>query len=381
MDAKFEGIPFNKLCLTGDELTYIKQAIDVGHIYGGGSFTEACEEWLVLHMGATHAFMTHSCTAALEMSAILSEVGPGDEVIMPSYTFVSTANAFVLRGATPVFVDVAKDTLNIVPDLIEAAITPKTKDIVPVHYAGVACDMQRILEIAEKNNLLVIEDAAQAFGTEYKGEPLGTIGHMGCISFHQTKNLVAGEAGTLLLNDDRFFDRAHVIREKGTNRHDFVNGKKDKYTWTDIGSSYLPSELVTAFLFAQLQNSHEIRRARIEKVRLYEELLAPLFSSGDLESPGVQLSTHSNGHMMYVFTDSHATRDKLLEHLLKSGVQAVFHYVPLHSSPCGLRYGITRSEMNVTDWASTCQVRLPLSAEITNEQQTMIVNAIESFYN
>lgn len=373
-------VPFSKLRLAGNELSLIESAIKSGNILGDGQYSTACMDWIASNMGVKHPLLTHSCTAALEMSAILADVGPGDEVIMPSFTFVSTANAFVLRGATPVFVDVVKDTLNIDPSHVEAAITPRTKAIVPVHYAGVACDMAKLLALATSNNLLVIEDAAQAIGSTYNGNHLGSIGHIGCLSFHQTKNVVSGEGGALLINDERFFERAKVIREKGTNRSRFLEGKVDKYTWEDIGSSYVPSELMAGFLFAQLQSSKAINQKRIEAVRLYENLLEPLFTKGVVEPPGVTLSENGNGHMMYCFADGPSTRSRLIEHLENEGVSAAFHYVPLHSSPCGTRVGITHSAMDVTDWAGECQLRLPMFSGIVEEDQVRVVEAIETFF-
>lgn len=379
-NTKSDKVSFNKLNLIGTELAYIEQAIDGGHLLGGGTFANACEEWLRSNLGAKHAFLTHSCTAALEISAILSSVGPGDEVIMPSYTFVSTANAFVLRGATPVFVDVGNGDLNIDADLIAAAITPRTKAIVPVHYAGVACEMNRILETAEGANLIVIEDAAQAIGTVLNDDHLGTIGHMGCFSFHQTKNVVCGEGGALILNDERLHARANIIREKGTDRQNFLSGTVNKYTWVDVGSSYMPSELIAAFLYGQLKNSKSTNRTRRNKVRVYEILMEPLFSRGLLRPPGVKLSKEGNGHMMYCFAESQAIRDRLIKHLETKNIQAAFHYVPLHSSPAGLRYGRVGSNMAVTDWAGACQFRLPLYANIEEAEQIRVVEAITSFF-
>jgi dTDP-4-amino-4,6-dideoxygalactose transaminase len=359
-------IPFNKPYMTGIEIDYIKQAHTEGHLSGGGKFTELCKDWLTRHLGTVAALMTHSCTASLEMAAMLIDVGPGDEVIMPSFTFVSTANAFALRGATPIFVDIDPKTLNINPTCIEAAITKKTKAIVPVHYAGVACDMERILKIAESHNLPVIEDAAQALLSTYKGRKLGTLGAMGTLSFHETKNIISGEGGALLVNNPNLIERAEVIIEKGTNRKKFFKGEVDKYTWVDIGSSYLPSEIVMAFLYAQLEQSKNIIRERLDIWNTYHRHLESLENSGTLRRPQVPDYCEHNGHIYYIILDSGATRTRLIRHLSNHGFHSVFHYIPLHSSPAGQRYGKSVGNMSHTDTISQRLLRLPLWVGLPN---------------
>ena len=327
-------IPFNKPFIIGRELSLIADAVAQGHLSGDGAYTKLCHRWFEEKLGCRKALLTHSCTGALEMAAILCDIQPGDEVILPSYTFVSTANAFVLRGAVPVFVDIRPDTLNIDENLIEAAITARTRAIVPVHYAGVPCEMDRIMDIAARHNLLVVEDAAQALLSTYKGRALGSIGHFGCLSFHETKNIISGEGGALLVNDARFVERAEIIREKGTNRSQFFRGEVDKYTWVDIGSSYLPSELVSAFLYAQLEHAGRDHRKTLPYLHLLRHRnLAPLQQAGKLRLP--IFDGDSNGHMFYIILDSLATRSKLIAHLKAQDIHPVFHYVPLHSSPAG----------------------------------------------
>jgi dTDP-4-amino-4,6-dideoxygalactose transaminase len=316
--------------------------------------------------------LTHSCTAALDMAAMLADIQPGDEVIMPSYTFVSTANAFVLRGGIPVFVDIRPDTLNIDETLIEAAITPRTKAIVPVHYAGVACEMDGIMDIAQRHKLLVIEDAAQAVMSTYKGKPLGAIGHFGAYSFHETKNIISGEGGALLVNDGRFAERAEIIREKGTNRSQFFRGQIDKYTWVDIGSSYLPGEVIAAFLWAQMEEAQSITQKRLDLWHRYHESLAPLEAAGKLRRPIIPEGCQHNAHMYYILLESLKKRTEVIALLKQQGVNAVFHYVPLHSSPAGKKYGRTSGELPHTGNLSDRLLRLPLWVGMDEAQDKVI---------
>lgn len=353
-------IPFNKPYMTGRELWYIAQAHANGHLSGDGPYTRQCHQWLRENTRASAALLTHSCTAALEMSALLLDLEAGDEVIMPSYTFVSTANAFVLRGAVPVFVDIRADTLNIDERLIEEAITPRTKAICVVHYAGAACDMDPILEIAERHGLKVVEDAAQALMSSYKGRPLGTLGDLGTLSFHETKNIVSGEGGALLCRDAAFAERAEIIREKGTNRSNYRRGAVDKYTWVDIGSSFLPGELVAAFLYAQLEQSGQVNARRIALFQQYEDAFSDLAEAGRVTLPHQPAGTVGNGHMFYLLMRDEADRDRFIETLRADGINAPFHYVPLHSAPAGRTYGRTHNGMSVTDDISARLVRLPM---------------------
>jgi dTDP-4-amino-4,6-dideoxygalactose transaminase len=353
-------IPFNKPYMTGKELTYISKAHANGHLAGDGAFTKQCNAWLENSIGCAKAFLTHSCTAALEMAAILIDIKPGDEVIMPSYTFVSTANAFVLRGAIPVFVDIRPDTLNIDEQLIEMAITEKARAIVVVHYAGVGCEMDRIMEIASHYNLPVIEDAAQGIQSSYSGKPLGGIGHLGAISFHETKNIICGEGGALLVNDEKYVERAEIIREKGTNRNQFYRGQVDKYTWVDIGSSYLPGELNAAFLWAQMEDAVEITTRRLNIWERYHQGLAALENQGKIRRPIVPEACNHNAHMYYLLLKDHEKRDSFIADLKKDGVAAVFHYVPLDISPFGRKVGRRHGELTNTHELSLRLVRLPL---------------------
>lgn len=353
-------IPFNKPFMTGRELEYISQAHAAGHLSGDGAFTKRCNEWLVRQTGASSALLTHSCTAALEMAAMLLELGPGDEVIMPSFTFVSTANAFVLRGAVPVFVDIRPDTLNIDERLIEAAITPRTRAVCVVHYAGVACEMDAIMAIAERHGLSVIEDAAQAIFSSYRDRPLGSIGDMGCLSFHETKNVISGEGGALLLRDAALGEKAEIIREKGTNRSRFFRGQVDKYTWVDIGSSYLPSELIAAFLAAQFEAGEEITRRRLAIWDRYHAWAEPHERRGIVRRPIVPGHCTHNAHMYYLLMPSMEARTQLISGLKERGIGAVFHYIPLHSAPAGQRYGRAIGTLPITDDVSDRLVRLPL---------------------
>lgn len=373
-------IPFNKPFIVGKELYNIAQAVISGHLAGDGSFTKACNKWLEDNLICEKALLTHSCTAALEMSAILCDIQPDDEIIMPSFTFVSTANAFVLRGGTPVFVDIRQDTLNIDEKLIEAAITPKTKAIVPVHYAGMPCEMDVILQLAKQYNLIVVEDAAQAFFATYKGKFLGTMGDFGCLSFHETKNVISGEGGALLINNRRSINRAEIVREKGTNRNQFFRGEVDKYTWVDIGSSYLPSEIVSAFLYAQLENADKIMRKRRNLFDSYMRGLTHLEDKGCFRLPFIFEHDVCNGHMIYLLTGSLEERNRLIESLKGRNINAVFHYVPLHSSPAGKRYGRISGSMHVTDDVSDRLVRLPLYYEMTDNDIDIVISAITDFY-
>jgi dTDP-4-amino-4,6-dideoxygalactose transaminase len=373
-------IPFNKPFIAGKELYYIAQAVVDGQLSGDGYYTQLCHQWFEEHLGCRKALLTHSCTAALEMAAILCDTQPGDEIIMPSFTFVSTANAFVLRGGVPVFVDIRSDTLNMDERLIEVAITPRTKAVIPVHYAGVPCAMDEILNIAEKHHLFVVEDAAQALLSTYKGRFLGTFGHFGCLSFHETKNIISGEGGALLINDEQFIERAEIIREKGTNRIKFFKGEVDKYTWVDIGSSFLPSELIGAFLYAQLEQAEKIIAARCKIYNRYYELLKPLSKRGFIHLPFTGEDCMNNGHIFYIITGSLKERAELIEYLKARSILSLFHYVPLHSSPAGIKYGRVNGTMTVTDDISERILRLPMYYELTDDDIAKVVEALEGFY-
>lgn len=370
------AIPFNKPYMTGRELSYINQAHQSGALSGDGNFTKRCNAWLEQRIGCDKALLTHSCTAALEMAAILADIQPGDEVIMPSYTFVSTANAFVLRGGIPVFVDIRPDTLNIDESKIEAAITSRTKVIVPVHYAGVSCEMDTIMDIARRHDLLVIEDAAQGIMSSYKGRPLGSIGHMAALSFHETKNIISGEGGALLLNEERFAQRAEIIREKGTNRSQFFRGQVDKYTWVDIGSSYLPSEIIAAFLWAQMEEADAITRRRLAIWDNYHNAFAQLEQAGIVRRPMIPVDCRHNAHMYYILLKSLTHRTELVKALSEQGVNAVFHYVPLHSSLAGKKYGRVCGGMEFTRDISNRILRIPLWIGIEMESQDVVIRLI-----
>ena len=371
-------IPFNIPPKTGKELGYIKQAIDSDKLCGDGHFSKKCEKWIEDNFKTSKALLTPSCTAALELAAILIDIQPGDEVIMPSYTFVSTANAFVLRGAKIVFIDIRPDTLNLNEQLIENAITPKTKAIVPVHYAGVGCEMDAILALAEKYNLWVIEDAAQGVMSTYKGKALGTIGHIGCYSFHETKNYSSGgEGGAILINDPKLIERAEIIREKGTNRSQFIHGLVDKYTWQDVGSSYLPGELQAAYLYAQLEDAHNINNARLSIWNHYYKELSKLFSAEQL--PVIPDETQHNAHMFYIKMESNAQRNQFIQYMKNKGVVTPFHYVPLHSSPAGKKFGVFHGDDNNTTQLSAKLVRLPLYYGMKEENILEIIKATRSF--
>ncbi len=371
-------VPFNRPYMTGKELGYIAQAHGNHMLAGDGPFTAACSRWLEERTGARKALLTHSCTAALDMAAILADLQPGDEVIMPSFTFVSTANAFVMRGAVPVFVDIRPDTLNVDETLIEAAITPRTRAVVPVHYAGVGCEMDAIVQIAARRNLLVIEDAAQGLMTAHRGRSLGAIGHLGAVSFHETKNVISGEGGALLVNDERFVRRAEIIREKGTNRSSFFRGEVDKYTWVDIGSSYLPGEIIAAFLWAQLEEAESITARRVELWNRYHARLEPCERAGRIRRPIVPAGCRHNAHMYYILLPSLALRTRLIERLKANGISAVFHYVPLHSSPAGRRFGRAAGPMSHTEDLSDRLLRLPLWLGMDADVPDRIARVIDS---
>lgn len=346
--------------MTGQEQNYIAQAYANGHLSGDGPFTKQCHAWLENNIGSHKALLTHSCTAALEMSALLLDLEPGDEIIMPSFTFVSTANAFVLRGAIPVFVDVRKDTLNLDERLIEEAITPKTKAICVVHYAGVSCEMDEILEVARRHGLRVIEDAAQGILSSYKGLPLGGIGDLGALSFHETKNVISGEGGALLCRDQEMAERAEIIREKGTNRSRFFRGQVDKYTWVDYGSSFLPSEVTAAFLKAQLDHSDSITERRLQLWEQYYIWAEEHEKAGRLQRPFVPPHCKHNAHMFYLLLPNLDARTQFISQLREQNIQAVFHYIPLHSAPAGVKHGRAHGTLNNTDRISDTLVRMPL---------------------
>ncbi|CAG9169631.1 dTDP-4-amino-4,6-dideoxygalactose transaminase [Cupriavidus pampae] len=369
---KDKHIPFNIPHLTGDEFAYVAELANTRKLAGDGQFTKWCSDWIERKTGCARALLTHSCTAALEMAALLLDVQPGDEVIMPSYTFVSTANAFVLRGGVPVFVDIREDTLNLDERLIEAAITPRTRAIVPVHYAGVACEMDAIGAIARRHGLKVVEDAAQGAMARYRGRALGAIGDLGAFSFHETKNVISGEGGALLVNDDALITRAEIIREKGTDRSRFFRGEIDKYTWQEVGSSFLPSELIAAFLRAQLEHAEALTADRIASWDRYHEAFAELEVEGLLRRPIIPEHCEHNAHMYYVLLADGIDRDSVLAGLKAGGVSSVFHYVPLHTSPGGKRYGKTHGTLDVTVRQSERLIRLPLWIGMGNEQPEQI---------
>lgn len=369
-------IPFNWPHMTGKELYYIAEAHFNGSLAGDGPFAKRCHAWLEERTGCNKALLTHSCTAALEMAALLLNIQPGDEIIMPSYTFVSTANAFVLRGGVPVFVDIREDTLNLDERLIESAITPRTRAIVPVHYAGVACEMDMIMSIAQQHNLKVVEDAAQGVMSTYKGRALGSIGNLGAYSFHETKNVISGEGGALLVNTLDMCPQAEIIREKGTDRSQFFRGEIDKYTWQAIGSSFLPGELIAAFLWAQLEEADRITIARRASWQRYHDLLEPLEAKGLLRRPIIPENCEHNAHMYYVLLSHEIDRQKVLDLFKGNQILSVFHYVPLHSSPAGQRYGRVHGDLAVTNQQSERLVRLPLWIGLSEEQQDRVVNVL-----
>ncbi|MDF7661007.1 dTDP-4-amino-4,6-dideoxygalactose transaminase [Erwiniaceae bacterium L1_54_6] len=374
-------IPFNAPPVVGSEIEYMQSAMASGKLCGDGGFTRRCQQWMEQHFGSKKVLLTPSCTASLEMAALLIDIQPGDEVIMPSYTFVSTANAFVLRGATIVFVDVRPDTLNIDETLIEAAITAKTRAIVPVHYAGVACEMDTIMALAAKHKLYVIEDAAQGVMSQYKGRALGTIGHIGCFSFHETKNYTAGgEGGATLINEAKLVERAEIIREKGTNRSQFFRGQVDKYTWRDIGSSYLMADLQAAYLWAQLEVAERINQQRLRLWNNYSAALQPLAASGRLALPVVPDSCRHNAHMFYIKLRDSSDRQALINWMKEAEILTVFHYIPLHSSPAGERFGRFQGDDVFTTPESERVLRLPLFYNLSDNNQRTVINSLLSFF-
>jgi dTDP-4-amino-4,6-dideoxygalactose transaminase len=373
-------IPFNKPAIVGSELIFVGQAVAGGHASGDGPFTRRVQKLIEERFGARRVLLTTSCTAALEMAALLCGLGPGDEVILPSYTFVSTANAVVLRCATPVFVDIRPDTLNIDERLIEAAVTSRTRAIFPIHYAGVACEMDEIMAIAKRHNLLVVEDEAQGVFAQYKGRWLGAIGHMGCYSFHETKNFSCGEGGALVVNDAVFEARAEILREKGTNRSQFLRGQVDKYTWVDIGSSYVLSDMLAAFLLGQLENAEKISIRRGEIFHRYAARLAPLVEKGLIRGPIVPQHCATNHHIFYVLAADMDERAALIARLRQAGILAVFHYVPLHSSPFAKSLGLPEISLPVTDDTARRLLRLPIYYDLNDREVDQVVGAIFDFY-
>ncbi|MGD9787583.1 MAG: dTDP-4-amino-4,6-dideoxygalactose transaminase [Sulfuricellaceae bacterium] len=363
-----KNIPFGKPFIAGKELYYIAQAVMGGHLSGDGPFSARCEQWLEQHLDAPKALLTPSGTDALELAALLLDIGPGDEVIMPSFTFVSTATAFVLRGAVPVFVDIREDTLNLDERLVEAAITPRTRAIVAVHYGGCGCEMETLRDIADRHGLALIEDAAHALGASYRGRPLGSFGDLACFSFHETKNVISGEGGALVVNRSELVERAAVIRQKGTNRNQFLAGQTDKYTWVDIGSSFVASEIVAAFLWGQLERVEEITARRMVLWQQYYRSLEAFADAGNLSLPSPPPHCQLNGHIFYALARSGEERDWMLRYLNDRGVNAVFHYVPLHSSPAGLKYGRAAGSMEVTNSVGARLLRFPLYFEMTEDE-------------
>ncbi len=373
-------INFNVPPYTGKEMEYIKQAVENQKICGDGPFTKKCNEWIEKKTGTTKCLLTPSCTQATELAALLADIKEGDEIIMPAYTFVSTADAFVLRGAKPVFVDIRPDTMNIDETKIEAAITDRTRAIVPVHYAGVACEMDTIMDIANRHHLFVIEDAAQGIMASYKGKALGAIGDFGCYSFHETKNLSMGEGGAILIKDAKYIEDAEIIREKGTNRSKYFRGQIDKYTWVNYGSSYLPSDMNAAYLWAQLELAQKITDVRLARWNQYNELLQPLKQRGILELPTVPEGCIHNAHMYYIKTKNIEERTRLIDFLKENGILAVFHYIPLHTAPAGIRFGEFRGEDVYTTKESERLLRLPMFYTLTEAEVEYIVGKVKEFY-
>lgn len=374
-------INFNIPPKTGKEVEYIQKAISNNKICGDGEFTKKCNMWLEKRFGAHKAMLTTSCTHALEMSAILADIKEGDEVIMPSFTFVSTADAFVMRGAKIVFVDIRPDTMNIDEKLIEAAITDKTRAIVPVHYAGVACEMDKIMDLARKYNLYVIEDAAQGVMSTYKGKALGTIGDFGCYSFHETKNYSMGEGGAIIIQNEKDVEKAEIIREKGTDRSKFFRGQVDKYTWVEFGSSYLPSELNAAYLYPQLEVADEINNTRIKCWNLYHEGLKNLADDKLIEQPYIPNECIHNAHMYYIKVKNIEERTKIIDYLKANGIYSVFHYIPLHTAPAGIKYGRFSGEDRYTTVESERLLRLPLYYGLTEKEVCYVVGKIKEYFN
>lgn len=373
-------IRFNVPPYTGKEMEYVKQAVDNMHICGDGDFTKKCSKWIEEQTGTQKCLLTTSCTHALEMAALLCEIKEGDEVIMPSYTFVSTADAFVLRGAKIVFVDIRPDTMNIDETLIEAAITERTKAIAVVHYAGVSCEMDVIMDIARRHNLMVVEDAAQGVMSSYKGQALGTIGDFGCFSFHETKNYSMGEGGALLIRDGQYVENAEILREKGTDRSKYFRGQVDKYCWRNYGSSYLPSEMNAAYLYAQLEIAQEINEVRLARWQQYYDALKPLQEAGKIELPVIPAHCVQNGHMFYIKCKDLEERTALIDFMKENGILCVFHYVPLHSAPAGLKFGRFHGEDRYTTKESERLVRLPMFYQLKEEEVAYIASKVKEFY-
>lgn len=373
-------VPFNKPPKSTHEVQYISQAIANGKLSGEGEFNKKCAEWFNFNLPTLMTIITPSCTSALEMAMVLAEIAPGDEVILPSFTFTSTANVVALYGAIPVFVDVDPHTLNIDPQEIEKAITPKTRVIMPVHYAGVSCDMERIMKIANTHNLWVVEDAAQGIFASYKSKAIGTYGHMAAFSFHETKNIVCGEGGALVINDPRLLSRAEIVRDKGTNRQQFLNGQVDKYTWQDKGSSYLLSELSAAFLYSQLQDGSIITKKRRAIWNNYNQGLADLEMAGHLKRMVVPADCEPNAHIFYILLNSPEVRAELWSFLKKEGIQSTTHYVPLHSAPAGKKYGRNSGSLTITDDLANRLLRLPLFADLSKEDTAMVIDKVHAFF-
>lgn len=378
--GKLIMINFNVPPYTGKEIEYMMEAINNQQICGDGPFTKKCGAWIEKQTGTAKCLLTTSCTHATELVALLADIKEGDEVILPSYTFVSTADAFVLRGATAVFVDIRPDTMNIDETLIEDAITDRTRAIAPVHYAGVGCEMDTILDIAQRHNLMVIEDAAQGIMASYKGKPLGTFGDFGCFSFHETKNLSMGEGGALLIRDEKHIENAEIYREKGTDRSKYFRGQVDKYRWQNYGSSYLPSDMNAAYLYAQLELADQITRTRMDRWREYWELLSPLAADGKIELPHIPEHCEHNAHMFYIKAKDMDERSRLIEHLKQKGIWAVFHYIPLHSAPAGIKFGRFHGEDKYTTRESERLLRLPLFYNLTADETAYIANEVKAFY-
>lgn len=372
-------IPFNKPCLTGSEMLYVAEAILRGHSAGDGSFSRACEGFLERELGVPKALLTTSCTHALELAALLLDIRPGDEVIVPSFTFVSTANAFVLRGAKPVFADIRPDTLNLDEKTLEALITPHTRAIVPVHYAGVGCEMDVILEVAARRGIAVVEDNAHGLFARYRGRSLGSFGSLAAQSFHETKNITCGEGGALLINDPANIIRAEILRDKGTNRKQFVRGEVDKYTWVDIGSSYPPSDILAAFLLAQLEKHYEILRQRAAVWSFYDRHLANWADDHGVQRPAIPPHCEQSYHMYFLVLPSRVARQRLIESLKRRGIVAVFHYVPLHSSPMGQQFGGRVGQCPVSEWAGDRLLRIPFYNSISEEEQYRVLDSILAF--
>lgn len=372
-------VNFNEAPYIGTEQDYIEDAVMRRHICGDGYYSKTCAALLEQYTGASKALLTHSCTAALEMSALLFRIGAGDEVICPSYTFVTTASAFALRGATPVFCDIRPDTLNMDEDALESLITPKTKVIIPVHYAGVSAEMDKICAIARKHGLFVVEDAAQAVGSRYKGKACGTFGNLGCYSFHETKNISCGEGGAILINDPSLIEQAEIIREKGTNRSKFFRGQVDKYTWVELGSSYLPGDMVAAYLYPQLQKIDEINGRRKKLWQRYHDAFKEAERAGTLRRPYIPAHCEHNAHMYYLLFNDLETRTRFIERMKARGILCVFHYLPLHSSPAGRKYGRAEGELPVTDKISDTLVRLPLFYGLEESAQDFVIETTLEF--